>query len=311
MTKAEATNLLEGAGGRSPGQALAERLARGGQLRIAIATDGSPFAQTATAVAGDLARTLHAEVIVLVAFQDEQEAIWKRGILDEARELLGELEPPAKTVQLIGFADEVIIEHLAASPVDLLVIGAFGDRGTTRFLTGSTAQRLVSHAPPSVLMVKDQRPAFGKILACTAFGDEVVVDVAAQLAKALQAEVKVLHVVPPTAAMYMALPDTVQVPLADVLAQDTPLARHLSGCVNRLEAMGLDGDIVMVRRGAVPDVIFEEARAGAFDMIVVGSRAGHPRDSYFIGSTADRVAKHAHRSVLVVRTESDRGAASG
>ncbi|MFQ5594767.1 MAG: universal stress protein, partial [Anaerolineae bacterium] len=95
------------------------------------------------------------------------------------------------------------------------------------------------------------------------------------------------------------------VPLDEVLAQDTPLARHLASCVSRLEIVGLGADDVMVRHGAVPDVIFEEARAGAFDMIVVGSRAGYHRDSYFIGSITDRVVKHAHRSVLVVRTTPD------
>lgn len=305
MTKPEATNPWKGAGEDSPGQALAQRLARREPLRMAIATDGSPFAQMATAVAGNLARALHAEVLVLTAFRDEDEALRNRGVLNEACDLLGDLEQTPETVQLIGFADEAIVDYLATTPVDLLVIGAFGDRGTTRFLTGSTAQRLVLHASPSVLMVKDQRPAFGKILACTAIGDEVVVDVAAQLARALAAELRLLHVVPPTAAMYMAVPDVTHVPPDEVLSQDSPLARHLARCVTSLEAVGLDADSLTVRRGAVPDVIFEEARAGAFDLIAVGSRAGHLRDRYFIGRTADRVTRHAHRSVLVVRTTSD------
>ncbi len=292
------------AGTPVPGQVLAERLAGKERLRMAVATDGSPFAQAATAVAGGLARALKAEVTLLAAYREEEGSLRGKRVLDEARSLLGDLEPAPESVPLMGYADEVIIDHLTENPVDLLVIGAFGDRGATRFLIGSTAQRLVLHAPTSVLMVKGRPPAFGKILACTAVGDEVVVDVAAQLAKVLDAELQLLHVIPPSAAMYLKLPDAIYIPLDELLDQDTPLARHLSACVSKLEALGLDGAAVTVRRGAVPDTIFQEARAGAFDRIVVGSQAGPVLDRYFIGSIADRVVKHAHRSVLVVRTTS-------
>lgn len=292
----------EPAATETPGAELAERLATGAPLRIAVATDGSPFAKTATAFAGDLARELNGEVTLLAAFREEEGALRGQEILDEARELLGEVEPAPEAVPLVGFADEEIIQHLSESPADLLVIGAFGDRGATRFLIGSTAQRLVHHAPTSVLMVKGHRSTLGKILVCTAVGDEIVVEVAGQLAKAVEAELELLHVVPPSAAMYLALPDVTQVPLSEVLERDTPLARHLEACVNTLDRLGLDGEAVEVRRGPVPDTIFEKARSGAYDLVVVGSQAGPVRDRYFIGSIADRVVKYAHRSVLVVRT---------
>jgi nucleotide-binding universal stress UspA family protein len=285
-----------------PGQVLAARLAQEKPLRMVVATDGSPFAESVTAFAGDLARALNAEVTLLVAVREKEERFRGQEVLDEARDLLGEMDPVPESVLLVGFADEVITQYLAEMPADLLIIGAFGDRGTSRFLIGTTAQRLVHNAPSSVLVVKGQRPAFSKILACTAIGDEVVVDVAGRLAKALGAEMQLLHVVPPTAAMYLALPDAINIPLNELLSQDTPLARHLKTCVARLKALSLDGRAVKVRRGAVPDTIFQEARAGAFDLIVVGSRAGAIKDPYFATSIADRVVKHAHRPVLVVRT---------
>lgn len=287
---------------RTAGEVLADRLAEDQPARIAVATDGSPFVQTATTFAGDLARALNAEVTLLAAVHEDVGAVRAREILDEARALLKDLEPAPLSVPLVGYADEVIIQHLAKTPADLLVIGAFGDRGATRFFIGSTAQRLVHHAPTSVLMVKGQQPAFDKILACTDAGDQCAVDVAAQLAKAVGAELKLIHVVPPSAAMYLTLPDAIDVPLEKVLEEDTPLARHLKDCVDTLEDLGFDRDVVKVRRGALPDAIFQEAREGGFDLIVVGSQAGPIRDRYFIGSIADRVVKHAHRSVLVVRT---------
>lgn len=290
------------AGTRVPGIVLAERLADDKALHMAVATDGSPFAQTATVFTGDLARALDAQVSLLAAFSEEEGAVRGQEILDEARELVGDLEIAPTSVPLVGYADEVIIQHLAKTPIDLLVIGAFGDRGATRFLIGATAQRLVQHAPTSVLMVKGQRPAFDRILTCTTVGDEIVVDVAAELARAVGAELQVLHVVPPSAAMYLTLPDAIDVPLSEVLEQDTPLARHLGVCIDRLDDRGFGRDVVKVRRGALPDAIFQGAREGAFDLIVVGSQSGPVQNRYFIGSIANRVVKHAHRSVLVVRT---------
>ncbi len=291
----------EPAGMLIPGAVLAERLAKGLPLRIVVATDGSPFAQSATALAGDLARALKAEVTLLAAFREE-EPLRSREVLEEARNLLGELEPPPRAISLIGFADEAIIQYLADTPTDLLVIGAFGDRGVTRFLIGSTAQRLVQHAPTSVLMVKGSQPKLSKILACMEVGDNIVVDVATRLAKALNADLQLLHVVPPSAAMYLTLPDQIELPLGQILNQDTPLARHLKTCLSKLETLGLNGEAVKIRRGAVPDAIFQEARAGAFDLILIGSQSGPVQDHYFIGSIAERVVTHAHRSVLVVHT---------
>lgn len=286
-----------------PGNVLAQRLTGEQPVRIAVATDGSPFAQTATAVAGELARALEsAEVTLLAAVHEDVGAIRAQEILDEARDLLGDVEPAPQSVPLIGYADEEIIHHLAEQPADLLIIGAFGDRGASRFFIGSTAHRLAMYAPTSVLIVKDQRMALDKILVCTDVGDDPVVEVGAQLGKTIGADLRLLHVIAPSAAMYLALPDVVDVPLDEVLQKETPLAQHLSACVAKLEAAGFDDSNVKVHRGPLPDALFEEARGDASDLIVVGSQAGAARDRYWIGSIADRVVKHAHRSVLVVRT---------
>lgn len=52
--------------------------------------------------------------------------------------------------------------------------------------------------------------------------------------------------------------------------------------------------------GHAAEVITEYARAHGCDLIVIGHR-GHFLGDYLLGSTADRVAHHAHCPVMVVR----------
>ena len=281
---------------------MAQRLAAGEPLHMVVATDGSPSVQTTATLASDLARTFKAQVTVLAALRQDEGPVRSKEVLDQALELLGELEPAPQTVVLRGNADEVIVEYLTQTPVDLLILGAFRDRGVTQFMVGATVERLVRHAPTSILVVKGRPPAFSKLLVSAEVGDDIVLDAAIQWARVLNAKLQLLHVILPTAAMYLTLPDVVQLPLDEITRQDTPLARFVKNSVARLEAVGLDGDAVQVRRGAVPDTIFQEARAGGFDLIVVGSKSSPVRDRYFAGSIATRVVKHAHRSVLVVQT---------
>jgi nucleotide-binding universal stress UspA family protein len=283
------------------GDRLAGRLARGEALRFVVATDGSPFAQDATRFAGHLARILDTRVTLLAVIPDEGHLSRGRAILDEGRRLLGDLEHPAETQLLIGYADEEIITYVDQHPTDLIVIGAFGDRGATRFLIGSTAYRIVKHAPASVLMVKNQPQSLQKLLICTAGRDDVVVEVGGRLAQAAAAQAILLHVLPPSVAMYLTLEQDVRLPLSELLEEDAVRAQHLQEQVERLRTITTRGDVIL-RRGYLPDTIFEEAENHKVDLIVVGSQAHEGRSWFLLGSVTDRVVKYAHRSVLVVRT---------
>ena len=65
------------------------------------------------------------------------------------------------------------------------------------------------------------------------------------------------------------------------------------------EARGVDVRAELIP-GHAAEVITHYARAHAHDLIVIGHR-GHFLGDYLLGSTADRVAHHAHCPVMVVR----------
>ena len=65
------------------------------------------------------------------------------------------------------------------------------------------------------------------------------------------------------------------------------------------EARGIDLRTELIP-GHAAEVISSYARAHGHDLIVIGHR-GHFLGDYLLGSTADRVAHHAHCPVMVVR----------
>lgn len=68
---------------------------------------------------------------------------------------------------------------------------------------------------------------------------------------------------------------------------------------SRGEQAGVEID-VDVRPGHPAELISRVAEEGSFDLIVLGHRGHFVRDR-LLGSTADRVAEHAHCPVMIVR----------
>jgi nucleotide-binding universal stress UspA family protein len=258
-------------------------------------------------VAVALAQNLKAKLTVLVVAGDRARASEAQKLMEQVHALVANLTPRPEIVPLVGYADEVLLQRLAKHPTDLYVMAAFQDRGAgSSTAIGPTAQRVVQHAPTSVWMVKGHRTVLRRILACVAVDDTVVVDVAAQLARATGAALSVLHVVPPSAASYLSsqageesLPSALA--LDEVMAQGTHLSTLLHGWSTQLEKQGVSQDALILERGTVPEAVLRVAHDGNFDLIVVGSQSG---PGHFLGSVANGVARYAEQSVLIVRTRS-------
>ncbi len=293
----------------APGEALSRTLGAGRQLRIATATDGSTLAQEAICKAGNLAQLLGAQLTVYVVASDRNDASHSRRIMEDACRQIAQLVPRPEIVPLVGFTDEVLLEQIGRNPVDLLCIGAFQDRGAgASKAIGPAAQRLVQHASSSVLMYKGHRAKFRRILACVAVDDSLdamVVNAAAQFARAMNAELRLLHVVPPSAATYLSparadADASGAMSLEEVLAQGTHLSELVKAWIAQLEEYGIGRDVMLMQRGSVPEAILKIAHDGMYDLVVVGSRSS---PAHFLGSVANGVVRYAEQSVLVLRLQ--------
>ena len=56
-----------------------------------------------------------------------------------------------------GDPRSAIVDHAAAWPADMIVVGSHGKRGLTRFLLGSTSEAVARFAPCSVQIVRKPR----------------------------------------------------------------------------------------------------------------------------------------------------------
>lgn len=136
---------------------------------ILLAVDGSEHAWRAARMAADLARAVRAKTLrIVVAFDpipsylgepNLQAAISARmkkaeEILQHALDVVGQVPADVRTELIEGPAAEAIINVATTHRSDVIVIGTRGMGTLSGLILGSTAQKVVSHAPCPVLIVR-------------------------------------------------------------------------------------------------------------------------------------------------------------
>ena len=137
-------------------------------MKILVPIDGSSFALKALEKGIDMAKKEEGGEITLMSvglkFQDlegisshyidkmKDKAI---SVVDEAKEIVEKAGLKAKTIIEQGASPaDNIISFAGEQKFDLIIIGHRGLTGLDKFLVGSVAERVVSYAPCSVLVVR-------------------------------------------------------------------------------------------------------------------------------------------------------------
>jgi nucleotide-binding universal stress UspA family protein len=136
--------------------------------RIVVGFDGSPASRRALAVALDL-HDGAAGITVVSVEENLPQYVAMRGEVDEAKqaadEYFGRLGQEAlqaarargRDVELRilrGHAAQRLVEFASEAHADLLVIGHSGHSGVWGTFLGTSAEKIVRHAPCSVLVVR-------------------------------------------------------------------------------------------------------------------------------------------------------------
>ena len=137
--------------------------------KILLSVDGSDHALRAARTAAELARTMKSkEFRIVVAFDNIppylgepylQAAIDSRkseaeAILNTATREVGEVPCEIHTELIEGSPAEAIIDVATTRKSDIIVMGSRGLGRLAGLLLGSTSQKVVSHAPCPVLIVR-------------------------------------------------------------------------------------------------------------------------------------------------------------
>lgn len=125
---------------------------------------------------------------------------------------------------------------------------------------------------------------------------KAALDKAVALAKASNAELRLLYVMPVVPSTYLEY-----VPVNFEAGEKTRVEQELETLANSFD-MPKEKVSSVIRNGGVYHEVLAEADACHADLIVTGSH-WPTLATYLIGSHATSIARHAHCSVLVVRGE--------
>ncbi|MDX2086471.1 MAG: universal stress protein [Kofleriaceae bacterium] len=286
--------------------------------KITCATDFSPGAQVALRVAARLAVQTGAQLEIVHAWAlpvipvdayafpanvvDQLVEDARRGLAEAAATVREMGIANATTKLLEGGAGEVITDELERdTTVDLVVVGTHGRTGLPRMLVGSVAERIVRHAPCSVLVVRpaSQVATFDHVACLVDFGEgsRYAVELAAALANPAGRGLTLLHVLelPITFNGVFDAPDFVE----DL---DRRATGHLQDWKENLLAHTKLAVTTQMRIGtpAAQGIAMLDGDP-SFDLVCVGSRNRTGLKRMLLGSVAERIVRHAKAPVLVAR----------
>lgn len=136
--------------------------------KILVAVDGSAQSIKAASTAGDLARSMEADLIVVTTYEPihsykgqpyiqkeiSERMEWAEKAQKEALKSIGNIPGELEQEILEGPAAEAILKVVDARGIDLVVMGTRGLGGLKGTLLGSQSQKVIRHAPCAVMVVK-------------------------------------------------------------------------------------------------------------------------------------------------------------
>jgi nucleotide-binding universal stress UspA family protein len=213
---------------------------------------------------------------------------------------------PVEAVARWGNPIEEILKAARALPAGLVVMGAKGHSNLGLILLGSVAQGVVQNATRPVLIA---RPGAEQVRRVVIGYDgsppaKTALDFVEQLPNKLSLRLTLVNVVEPFAVPYgtppayrkQAMEEAREINERNEAAAELALA---SG-QQRLQAAGIETD-GQVRTGSAAIEIDAVARELGADLVMVGSRKPSVERQHLVGSTAEKLVRHAKTSVLIVR----------
>ena len=210
-----------------------------------------------------------------------------------------------------GDPKAVILEEAGRTSADLLMLGASGHSGLTRFLVGSVARTAVRFAPCSVEIVRarvQKQPGANdgmRILLATD-GSKCSALAAQSIARRpwpANSEFEIASVVEPQFTLNLPQVFLDSAAMEEMRADD--MKRTQKAIMEAEETLANAGfkvsEAVFIPLGAPKELILAEAEKWQADLVFVGSHGRRWIKHFLLGSVSEAVAMHANCSVEVIR----------
>jgi nucleotide-binding universal stress UspA family protein len=271
-------------------------------MKILICSDGTSSADTAIHLGGSFAGPLKAEATLLgIAETSQDEQPLRDALQKQADSLHGDGVAPNIVVQA-GEPVRQIVDQTSTTSYDLVVIGARWTGATGYYWRSQKTYEVIKSIQPPVLVAIGECKHLKRFLVCTGGKEfiEKAVEFTGKLAAAVDASVTLLHVMAEPPAMYADLV-VLEENVDQLLESKSELGTNLRRQKRELERLGVSTN-VRLRHGIVIDQVFEEVRAGDYDLIVTGtSQARGLLSHYIMGDLTRSILNRASCPVLVAR----------
>ena len=197
---------------------------------------------------------------------------------------------------------EQVIPEKANSGKYITVASPLGRSGFRHFLTGRSIRTLLEKIRGPILYIPEIRFPLKKVLlSAGGLGYEAAAEnLALQIAAVNQAEVTILHVVPPTDLDY---PTTrsVQGHVSDLADTNTLPGRSLRHALDMAQEAGLNAHVIG-RQGIVVEEIVDEVQEGNYDLVCMGSSySANTLRQYYAPNVTAEIADVVRCPLLIAR----------
>lgn len=276
-------------------------------MRILIATGGSSHSEAALRFGAHILATSHTNKIstIITVIRGEVDRPQADAILARALVVLKPAVSNVQTKVRVGHPAEEIIREAEEDGYHLVIVGERQHhRLVTRFLLGSTAVRVVEHAPCPVIIAKGKIGPIHRILLCDSGVENPALlnRFTAQLADLVQGEegMTILHVMSQMSAGPGVSGQQLRANTEELIEKHALEGELLERDIQILGRVRVHPQ-PKVRHGLVVDEILAETRDGDYDLVVIGAHRGEGWRRILLDDLAQQIITRLDRPVLVVR----------
>ncbi|WP_440991936.1 universal stress protein [Haloarchaeobius baliensis] len=222
------------------------------------------------------------------------------GVLDDSLEVERAVLSGTPAESILGYADD--------HGIDLLAMGTHGRTGVHRYVTGSVTESVVRHATAPVLTVRAVERSrvegsYDEILIPTDGSEEAggAVEHGLRIARQCDARVHVVNVVD-----VVGLGGSPEFTMPTNVLEDLESAGESAAVAvaERARADGLEATTA-VRHGSPAWKLLDYVAEHDVDLVTMGTAGRSGIDRFLLGSTTERLIRHADVPVVAVNTGPD------